>query len=184
MGKENSEQSTAKIQAFQAIAVALIGALATIAGAYIASSGSSSGKKEDTKPQTETSPPKNQDTSPPPQTTNLPKQSIGSQNTDNQIVSKINTEVESLQNDLKDFLKLVREQKNDFKQKLTQASAEQKYKIKDQILRLEEIEEKIAIDINTLQNWLNKTKLSSQEKTEMTEIGQNLQTLQEELNEL
>jgi hypothetical protein len=183
MSKENSEHSAAKIQAIQAISVALIGAIATIMGAYIATSNNSP-KKEEKPPQTETVAKPKQDASQPPQTPQNPikTKNSNSQNPDNQSISNINQEVEAGQNDLKDFLKQVREQKNTLKEQVTQAETAKKYKIKDQILRLEEIEEKIAIDINTLQNWLNKPKLSAQEQKELVEISQSLEKLQEELN--
>jgi prophage DNA circulation protein len=181
MPKENNEYSTAKIQAIQAISVALIGAIATIIGAYIASSNNSP-KKEDPSPKTETVGKQKPENSPPAQTTPAAKNKhLNNQPSDNQALNLINEEVESWQTDLKDFLKQVQAQKNTLEQKIAQAETSEKYKIKDQILRLEEIEEKITVDINTLQNWLNKPKLLAQEQKELLEISHNLEKLQAEL---
>lgn len=185
----NQESKIAKIQATQAILVALIGALATIVGAYIATSNNNSGSKK--------SDVDSQKTAQVSTNTLIQKDTNKTLKINEKATSKVankgevnNTQLADFQKDVistysqaQRLLNQIGQIKKDFNAQLKDADESEKFKIKDQIIRLDEIYQKIKIDQETLQELKNVKVLNAQTKNSLSEIIKALDEIENELAE-
>jgi hypothetical protein len=190
MGEQDSK--IVKIQAFQAIMVALIGAVATIIGAYIATSSNASSKKNEIDAQKVAQIGQNStsrdssraliinEKSANNQTSSAQKSNPNEGINNSQLID-FQKDVITAESQAARLINQINQNKKDLNSELKQADDTEKFKIKDQIIRLDEIIQKIKIDQASLQKLKTTKVLSPQTKNSLAEIIKALDEIENEL---